>query len=67
MKICSITTISNSMWNFMVPEAIALSKDGWDSVVITSFSENDLQKIPDEIRAYSVPMERTYNLKTAVK
>lgn len=67
MKICSITTIPNSMWNFMVPEAIALSKDGWDSVVITSFSENDLQKIPDEIRAYSVPMERTYNLKTAVK
>lgn len=55
------------MWNFMVPEAVALSKDGWDSVVISSFSENDLQKIPDELRAYSVPMERTYNLKTAVK
>lgn len=67
MKICSITTIPNSMWTFMVPEALALSKDGWESVVISSFSEKDIQKMPDAIRAYSVPMERNYNLKVAVK
>lgn len=51
----------------MVPEAIALKNDGWDSVVISSFSENDMQDVSKELRAYSVPMERTYSLKVAAK
>lgn len=66
-KICSITTIPNSMNNFMLPEAIALAEDGWESVVISSFRTQDTVIIPNHIKYYSVPMERSYDIKVAVK
>ena len=55
------------MEGFMLPEAIALKKSGWDSVIITNITNSLAEKIPDDIRYYSVPMERTYNLNTAIK
>lgn len=66
-KICSITTIPTSMENFMYPEALGLLKAGWDSVVITNFDEKSIKSLPKELRHYSVPMERSYNIKIACK
>lgn len=55
------------MENFMYPEALGLKRDGWDSVVITNYDNVDKESIPEDLRYYSVPMERTYNVKVAFK
>lgn len=55
------------MENFMIPEAMALHDDGWDSIVISSFSDENIKNIPSGLRYYTVPMERTYNIKVAAK
>lgn len=55
------------MENFMLPEAKALMDDGWESIVITNFKDELVKALPEGMRHYSLPLERTYNLKVAGK
>lgn len=66
-KICSITTTANTMESFLLPEAIALMNDGWESHVISNMNDKVISKVPEGIRYYSLPMERTYNIKIAIR
>ena len=65
-KICSITTTANSMESFLLPEAIALKADGWESHIITNMNKKVESILPEGLKYYSIPMERTYNLRIAI-
>lgn len=52
----------------MLPEAKALANAGWDSVIITNLnSKNIVGETYQNLRCYNVPMQRNYDIKTALK
>lgn len=66
-KICSITTIAPTTQSFVLDAMIEMQRRGWDVTLICNMDKNLIDSIPQGMKYYSVPMERTFSLSAAVK
>ena len=66
-KICSITTIAMTTQTFVLESMKEMQKRGWDVTLICNMSQQLIDKIPEGMHYYHVPMERSFSLKAAVK
>lgn len=66
-KICSITTIAMTTQTFVLESMKEMQKRGWDVTLICNMNQQLIDKIPEGIHYYHVPMERSFSLKAAVK
>lgn len=66
-KICSITTIAMTTQTFVLESMKEMQKRGWDVTLICNMNQQLIDKIPEGMHYYHVPMERSFSLKAAVK
>lgn len=52
---------------FVLDSMIYFNDKGWDVSLVCNFENNFLKKIPDGIKAFSIPMKRSYNPITGIK
>lgn len=52
---------------FIVPQMQYMRDRGWDVTVICNMRPSFIDSLPQEIHYYNVPMERSFNLWTAIK
>ena len=66
-KICSITTIAMTTQTFVLESMKEMQKRGWDVTLICNMNQQLIDKIPEGMHYYHVPMERSFSMKAAVK
>lgn len=66
-KICSITTIAMTTQTFVLESMKEMQKRGWDVTLICNMNQQLIDKIPEGMHYYNVPMERSFSMKAAVK
>lgn len=66
-KICSITTTAPTTQIFVLDSMIEMHRRGWDVTLICTMDQNLINRIPEGIRYYNVPMSKSFNIFTAVR
>lgn len=66
-KICSVTTIAMSTQTFVLESMKEMQKRGWDVTLICNMNQQLIDKIPEGMHYYNVPMERSFSLTAAIK
>lgn len=66
-KICSITTIAMTTQTFVLESMKEMQKRGWDVTLICNMNQQLIDKIPEGMHYYHVPMERSFSMKAAVR
>lgn len=66
-KICSITTVDITMEPFVITQMQYMMQKGWDVTIVCNMTPSFIERIPDGIHYYNLPMERSFNLWVALK
>lgn len=67
-SIVSITTIAGTMENFVLESMEYMQSKGWDVTLMCNTKEHPMHRdVPKGMRYVHVPMERSFNLITAIK
>ena len=66
-SLCSLTTVDITMEPFIITQVKYMLERGWDVTIICNMKPAFIERIPKGVKYYNVPMERSFNLMTAVK
>lgn len=66
-SLCSLTTVDITMEPFIITQVKYMLERGWDVTIICNMKPAFIERIPKGVKYYNVPMERTFNLMTAIK
>lgn len=66
-SLCSLTTVDITMEPFIITQVKYMLERGWDVTIICNMEPAFIERIPKGVKYYNVPMERSFNLMTAVK
>ena len=66
-RICSVTTVYLTMDPFILTQMKYMQERGWDVTIISNMKPSFIERIPKGFHYYNIPMERSFNLWTAIK
>ncbi|HIX22811.1 MAG TPA: glycosyltransferase [Candidatus Parabacteroides faecavium] len=66
-SLCSITTVDITMEPFIISQVEYMLEKGWDVTIICNMKPTFIERIPKGVKYYNVPMERSFNVLTAIK
>ena len=66
-SLCSLTTVDITMEPFIISQVKYMMVRGWDVTIICNMKPAFIKRIPKGVKYYHVPMERSFNLLTAIK
>lgn len=67
IKICAMTTKSNTIQAFMLESLIDMSEKGFEVTIITDIQEGFLELVPENIKCIDIKMERKADLFGGIK
>lgn len=66
-SLCSLTTVDITMEPFIITQVKYMLERGWDVTIICNMKPAFIERIPKGVKYYNVPMERSFNIMTALK
>lgn len=66
IKLCVVTTVSDTMYGFLVEQLVFLAKNEFDVTIICNTDDYLLQNCPKELTYIPVPMDRTVSVYSTI-
>src|SRR5699024_11115456 len=67
IKLCAISTVSNTINAFMLESLIDLSNKGFEITIISDMQDGFIEKVPSAIKCIDLKMERKADIKGGLK